>query len=70
MKKNAGIIDRVLRILLGAGMITLAFYGPQTKWGFLGAVPIITGLLGFCPLYVLLGISSCESSKEASQEKV
>ena len=56
---NLGMLDRVLRIVLGLGLIGMVFVGPQTAWGFLGAVPLLTGLAGYCPLYRALGISSC-----------
>jgi len=59
MKQNEGKIDRILRVLFGVGFLSLAFVGPQTPWAFLGLVPITTGLLGWCPVYTLLGISTC-----------
>lgn len=59
MKVNEGTLDRVLRVLAGAGILSLAFIGPQTPWAYLGAIPLITGLVGFCPAYALLGINTC-----------
>lgn len=59
MPRNEGTIDRALRIILGLVLIALVFVGPQTAWGWLGLVPLLTGLVGFCPLYRLLGISTC-----------
>jgi hypothetical protein len=59
MPRNEGTIDRALRIILGLVLIALVFLGPQTAWGWLGLVPLLTGLVGFCPLYRLLGINSC-----------
>lgn len=59
MTRNEGTIDRVLRIVLGLVLLSLVFYGPQTPWGWIGLVPLITGLVGWCPLYRLLGISTC-----------
>lgn len=59
MKPNEGMIDRVLRVVLGLGILSLAFVGPQTPWAYLGAIPLVTGLVGFCPLYVVLGIRTC-----------
>ncbi|GAB4390191.1 YgaP family membrane protein [Albidovulum sp.] len=59
MTRNEGTIDRVLRIVLGLVLLSLVFYGPQTPWGWIGLVPLITGLAGWCPLYRLLGISTC-----------
>lgn len=57
--KNEGSVDRVARIVLGAGVLSLAFVGPATPWAFLGAIPLVTGLLGSCPLYSVLGVSTC-----------
>ncbi|HNT87968.1 MAG TPA: DUF2892 domain-containing protein [Candidatus Hydrogenedentes bacterium] len=59
MPQNEGTIDRVLRIVAGAGILSLAFVGPQTPWAYIGLVPLITGLVGFCPLYSVLGLSTC-----------
>lgn len=58
-KTNEGTIDRVLRIAVGLGLIAIVFVGPRTPWGWLGIVPLATGLLGSCPLYSVLGISTC-----------
>jgi len=60
--KNIGVVDKGLRILIGIIGVTLVFFGPQTVWGWLGLVPLLTGLINFCPLYKLLGIST-QSSK-------
>ncbi len=57
--KNEGTVDRVLRVIGGAALISLVFVGPQTPWGWIGVVPLVTGLLGNCPVYSLLGISTC-----------
>ena len=51
--------ERVLRILVGAFLLSLVFTGPRTAWGWIGIVPILTGATGLCPLYSLLGISTC-----------
>jgi hypothetical protein len=59
MKANEGMIDRALRIIAGIGVLSLAFVGPQTPWGYLGIVPLATGLIGWCPLYSLLRINTC-----------
>jgi hypothetical protein len=56
---NEGGLDRALRIVIGAGVLSLAFIGPQTAWGYLGLIPLVTGLLGRCPAYGLFGISTC-----------
>ena len=57
--RNEGKVDRTLRVILGAGLLALVFVGPQTPWGWIGAVPLITGLLGNCPVYSLFGINTC-----------
>lgn len=62
MKANEGTIDRALRIVAGLGILSLAFVGPQTPWGYVGIVPLATGLIGWCPLYALLRINTCRSS--------
>lgn len=56
---NESSIDRVLRILLGVVLLSLIFVGPRTLWGLVGLVPLVTGFVGFCPLYRVLGISTC-----------
>ena len=58
-KTNVGSADRFIRILLGIVLIALVFVGPQTPWGWIGIVPLVTGLLRTCPLYSLIGINSC-----------
>ena len=63
MKTNEGAIDRVLRVLVGAGVLSLAFVGPQTPWAYLGLIPLLTGIVGFCPLYAVLGINTCPAKK-------
>jgi hypothetical protein len=56
VKSNIGTVDRVLRIIVGLGLLSIIFVGPQTLWGLIGLVPLVTGLVGFCPAYRLLGI--------------
>ena len=58
MNTNIGSSDRLVRILLGIGSLLLAFEGPRTAWGYVGLVPLITGLLGYCPLYRAFGRKS------------
>ncbi len=59
MKINVGGIDRILRIVLGLVLIALTVTGTIGVWGWLGVVPVATAALGFCPLYTVLGFSSC-----------
>ncbi len=58
LQANVGGVDRVVRILLGLGALSLAFVGPHTPWGWVGLVPLLTGLFGFCPLYAAIGVST------------
>lgn len=55
---NVGPTDRALRAVLGLAVLALAFVGPRTPWGYLGLIPLLTAVVGFCPLYALLGIST------------
>ncbi len=57
--KNIGSIDRVLRIIVGLGVISLVFWGPRTLWGWLGLIPLVTAVIGWCPLYAVLGVRTC-----------
>ena len=59
LPNNEHPIERGIRVILGIGVLSLAFVGPQTAWGWLGLVPLATGLLGSCPIYTLFGISTC-----------
>jgi len=61
MKKNIGKNERIVRIIAGIGITSLAFVGPQTPWAFLGLVPLATGLIGWCPPYAVLGFSTCKN---------
>ncbi len=57
--RNEHKLDRAGRVVLGIGLLSLVFVGPQTYWGLIGLVPLVTGLVGTCPLYSALGISTC-----------
>lgn len=59
MKANVGGLDRILRIVLGAALVVMALLGIVGWWGWLGVVPLATGLLGWCPPYSIFGISTC-----------
>lgn len=58
MKLNVGGIDRIMRIVLGAGLVVATALGLLPVWGWIGIVPLATGLVGFCPLYPMLGFST------------
>ncbi len=53
-----GRVDRLLRTVIGLVAISLVFVGPQTGWGWLGLIPLVTATIGFCPLYRLFGLST------------
>jgi len=59
LKKNEGKLDRALRIILGLGLLSIVFVGPQTPWGWIGVVPLVTGLVGNCPVYSIFGLNTC-----------
>ena len=61
MTSNVGGVDRILRIVLGAGMIALTLTGHIGAWGWLGVVPLATGAIGWCPPYAMLGFSTCST---------
>lgn len=63
MKKNVGGIDKLLRIVVGLVLIILASTGTIGLWGWIGVVPLVTGLIGNCPLYSLFGFKTCSLSK-------
>ena len=56
--KNIGSVDRSLRIVAGIILLSLVFVGPQTPWGWIGLIPLVTALIGWCPLYRLLNIKT------------
>jgi len=59
MKANEGNLDRTLRVIVGLALVAIVFVGPQTPWGWVGLIPLATGIFGLCPLYSLLGINTC-----------
>ncbi|MBK1612621.1 hypothetical protein CKO44_03970 [Rubrivivax gelatinosus] len=59
MKSNVGGIDRILRIVLGLALIAMTLAGFIGVWGWIGVVPLLTGAIGFCPLYPLIGFNTC-----------
>lgn len=63
MKVNEGVIDRGLRVVAGLVLIGLAATGTVGLWGYIGVVPLLTGAIGLCPLYSLLGINSCPTPR-------
>jgi hypothetical protein len=63
-KNNVGGLDRVLRVVLGLVLIGMTLAGTIGAWGWIGVVPLLTGALGTCPLYTVLGLSSCPAGKK------
>ena len=63
MTRNVGNLDRIIRAVVGLGLISLVFVGPQTPWGWVGLVPLATAVIGWCPPYALLGINTCGTGK-------
>jgi hypothetical protein len=64
MTSNEGRVDRIIRVVAGVVILALAFTGPHTPLGYLGILPLATGLARFCPLYRLLGVSTCAAAKQ------
>jgi membrane protein implicated in regulation of membrane protease activity len=62
MSLNEGSVDRIARVVLGLLLLALVFVGPKTWLGWLGLIPLVTGLVGFCPIYRLLGIGTIRHS--------
>ena len=60
MKRNVGNLDRIIRIAIGLVLVGLALTGSIGWWGYLGIIPLLAGVVGNCPLYTLLGISTCK----------
>ena len=65
MSQNIGKIERVIRAIVGVAVLSLIFVGPKTLWGLLGLVPLGTALIGWCPPYAILGISTCKTATKA-----
>jgi hypothetical protein len=63
MKVNEGTIDRALRVIAGLVLIGLAATGTVGVWGWIGVLPLLTGLFGFCPGYAIFGLSTCPMKK-------
>ncbi len=62
-KTNVGTIDRALRVVLGLALIALTLTGTIGAWGWIGVVPLLTAAIGNCPLYSVLGLSTCPLKK-------
>ena len=71
LNKNIGKVERIIRFVIGAVVLSLYFWGPKTPWAFVGLILMGTALAGYCPPYQLLGINTCggDKSSEKSEEK-
>ena len=65
MKTNVGGIDKILRMAVGVALIGLAVAGIGTPWTWIGILPLVTGVVGFCPAYSLIGVNTCPAKKHA-----
>jgi Protein of unknown function (DUF2892) len=63
MKVNEGVLDRSLRVATGVVLIVLSVLGVIGPWGYIGVIPLVTGAVGLCPLYSMLGISTCPAPR-------
>lgn len=63
MKTNEGTLDRIVRVIAGLALIALTLTGTIGAWGWIGVVPLLTGILGVCPAYIPFGISTCPMKK-------
>ena len=63
MTVNVGTIDRAIRIIVGLLLIALAFAGTIGVWGYIGILPVLTGLFRVCPAYSLIGVNTCGTAK-------
>lgn len=63
MTRNEGTADRVIRVLVGLLLLSLVLLQPPIWWGLLGLIPLATGLIGWCPIYQLLGINTCPTKR-------
>lgn len=64
MAANVGGFDKIARIVVGAGLIGATVAGVLPVWGYIGIVPLATGLMGWCPAYSLLGLNTCPMKKK------
>lgn len=62
LPRNEHTIERAVRVIVGLGLLAIVFVGPQTKWGLIGLLPLVTGLVGSCPIYTVLGVSTCSTA--------
>lgn len=68
MTKNVGQLDKILRIIVGLVLIGLTLAGQIGVWGWIGVLPIATGLMGWCPAYTLIGLKTCPTESKPEQK--
>jgi len=61
---NEHLVERVIRVILGLFGLSLVFVGPKTPLGYIGILPLLTGLVGSCPLYTVFGFSTCSRKEQ------
>jgi hypothetical protein len=66
MERNVGTVDRVIRIVVGLLLLSQVWWGLETNWGWIGLIPLVTGILGTCPAYRLLGLSTCPLERKSA----
>lgn len=64
LKTNEHPVERFVRVVLGIGILSLYFVGPHSAWALLGVIPLLTGIVGSCPIYSIFGISTCAVPKK------
>ena len=69
LPRNEAMWDRAVRVVLGIAVLSLTIWGPKSLWGLVGLVPLVTGLVGSCPMYALLGVGTCPTAS-VEQKKV
>lgn len=67
MQHNIGSVERIVRVVAGVVLSSMAFVGPANPWFLLGLVPLLTGIVGWCPPYAMLGINTCKAPQGAGK---
>lgn len=68
MKANVGTVDKAVRIVVGIGLLSLLYFVDSAArwWGLIGLVPLLTAIFGYCPLYQVLGLSTCPMERKGA----